>query len=223
MQPAVILMVLLILAGVGYLVWRQDQERRKALLEWAQGRGWQMLPAGRKDLTRQYPGLPVFDKGHSRQGKNFVRGEWEGREVTCLDYVYVTGHGKNRATHRRGVVILACGFPTVPLTIRRENPLDRVGEFLGAGDIDFESAEFNRQFFVKSPDRKWAFDIIHPRAMEYLMQAPHYAIEFGFGEIAVHRRGYNSPARHEEALALAQGFYRLIPEYVIRQMKGGQA
>ena len=38
-------------------------------------------------------------------------------------------------------------------------------------------------------DRKWAYDVIHTRTMEYLLQAPSFTIEFGFGEIAVYKTG----------------------------------
>jgi hypothetical protein len=130
------------------------------------------------------------------------------------------GHGKNRSTHNRGVVILHCDFPTVPLFIRRESPLDRVGEFFGADDIDFESSEFSRRFFVKSSDRKWAYDVIHTRTMEYLMKAPAFTIEFGFGEIAIYKNGWFDLDRYEQALKLAWDLYEMIPDFVVRQMKG---
>ncbi|MCK9997461.1 MAG: hypothetical protein KAH56_14395, partial [Candidatus Krumholzibacteria bacterium] len=162
-----------------------------------------------------------FQKGHSRHAKNIIKGEFNGRSVTLMDYRYTVGHGKNRSTHNRGVVLLACDFPTVPLFIRRENPLDRVGEFFGADDIDFESAEFSRKFFVKSADRKWAYDVVHTRTMEYLMKSPScFTIEFGFGEIAIYQNGWCGTDNYEKALEMAWDLHELIPDYVVRQMKG---
>ncbi len=101
--------------------------------------------------------------------------------MTCLDWQFVTGSGKNRQTHRHAVVIVETGLPVIPLEIRREHLLDKVGEFLGHDDIDFESAEFSRTFHVTAADRKWAYDVIHTRTMEYLLQAPPFTIAFGFG------------------------------------------
>ena len=37
-------------------------------------------------------------------------------------------------------------------------------------DIDFESDEFSRKFYVQSSDRKFAYDVLHPRMMEFLLQ-----------------------------------------------------
>ena len=85
--------------------------------------------------------------------------------MTLMDYQYTTGSGKNRSTHNKGLVIIGCDHPTIPLQIRRENPFDKVGEFLGMDDIDFESAEFSRKFYVKSSDRKSAYDVINARSI----------------------------------------------------------
>ncbi len=220
MKIPFILLFLAIGVAIGVIAWRQEQKRREALLLWAHGRGWRLNSSGQRDWHKKWPGLKVFDRGHSQGSGNIVTGTLDGLDVACLDFKYVTGSGKNRQTHRRGVVILDCGFPTIPLQIRREHAFDKVGEFLGKDDIDFESAEFSRRFYVTSSDRKWAYDVIHGRTMEYLLGAANFDIEFGFHEIAVYRAGFNQPPQHEQALEMALALYRLIPDYVIKQMKG---
>jgi hypothetical protein len=219
--PPVLVVIIIIAIGAGlFIAWQNDRKRREALLLWASGRRWNFLPGKAGSMHHEFSGLKVFQKGHSRSAKNLIKGDHKGRPITLMDYRYVVGHGKNRSTHNRGVAILHCDYPTVPLFIRRENPLDRVGEFFGADDIDFESAEFSRKFYVKSSDRKWAFDIIHTRTMEYLLKAPSFTIEFGFGEIAVYRNGHCNTDQYEQAIALAWDMYNLVPDYVVRQMKG---
>jgi hypothetical protein len=214
--PFIILAVL----GVGIYAWYSDKKRKEALAAWALSKGWRVRPGKLKGLDREYPGLKFFDKGHSRSASNVITGQYKGRTIRLMDYKYVTGSGKNRTTHKLGVALIQTDYPMIPLTIRRENPFDKLGEFLGADDIDFESAEFSRKFYVKSNDRKWAYDVIHQRAMDYLLASPSYSIAFGFQEIAVTKRGHFGPDNYEEALDLAVGLYDLIPEYVIQQMKG---
>ncbi len=221
MPPVGIIVILAAIAVFGIFVWRKEQQRRQALLAWAAARRWRFQRKGLPDLRSRFPGLKILDRGHSRSNGNVITGTVDGREVLCLDYKYVTGSGKNRSTHSVGMVIMDCGFPTIPLLIRREHVFDKVGEFLGADDIDFESVEFSRRFYVKSNDRKWAYDIIHSRTMDYLMQAPALNIEFGMGAIAVYRSGYNNPAQHEEALKVASTMLDLIPDYVVKQMVSG--
>ncbi len=215
-----VLLIIVVVIGIGIYATYRDRKRREALASWAQSKGWRLQRGKIGRLNSEYPGLKFFDKGHSRSAKNVITGDHEGLPVRLMDYTYATGSGKSRTTHNLGVVILKTEFPVIPLAIRRENPLDRVGEFFGADDIDFESAEFSRKFYVKSNDRRWAYDVIHQRAMDYLLGAPSYNIAFGTFELAVTKTGHFAPASYEEALAMAKGLYDLIPDYVIRQMKG---
>ena len=200
--------------------WNQEEKRRTALKAWCQRQGWSLLGHSVRGWEVDFPGIKLFKQGYGQEGDNIITGHFRGRPVTLMDYEYTTKSGKSRTTHRYGVTILACDFPTVPLQIRREYLFDRVGEFLGAGDIDFESAEFSRKFHVKSSDRKWAYDIVHNRTMEYLLEAPEFSIEFGFGEIVISQKGRCSPEQYEDQVAMAMKLYELIPEYVIKQMKG---
>lgn len=216
----IIILAIAVIGAVGFFAYQEEKKRREALRLWAGQRGWRLVPDTIKSMHTEYPGLKVFQKGHSRTAKNIIQGELHGRPVTLMDYRYVVGHGKNRSTHNRGVIILKTDFPTVPMFIRRESALDRVGEFFGADDIDFESSEFSRKFYVKSNDRKWAFDVIHSRTMEYLMKAPSFTIEFGLGEIAVYKTGRCDTDRYDRALKMLWKLYELIPDYVVRQMKG---
>ena len=57
---------------------------------------------------------------------------------------------------------------------------------------------------MTSPDRKWAYDVLHTRAMEFLLGAPrHFSIAFGHNEIAISKSGRAAPAHYEEAVKLA--------------------
>jgi hypothetical protein len=220
MQPVLIVLVIIAFAAVAYFFHRLEQQRREALLLWATRKGFDFDPARRKGLKDRWAGLKILRRGHSQSGKNFITGRWEGRDVTMFDFQFVTGSGKNRQTHRRGLVILAIDHPTIPLQIRRENPFDKVGEFLGMDDIDFESAEFSRKFHVKSSDRKWAYDVIHTRTMDYLLCERFQELEFGFAELCVIKNGRHDAESYEESLRFAKGLLDLIPDYVVQQMKG---
>lgn len=220
MPGPLILVILVAVAVFGVYAWQQEQKRKEALLVWATARGWTLRTATRRGVDHDFPGLGFLARGRSRRAKNVVTGTHRGRPVTLFDYRYTTGSGKNKQTHRLGVVVVGTDHPVIPLTIRRENPFDKVGEFLGADDIDFESAEFSRTFFVKSGDRKWAYDVIHQRTMDYLLRCDFQDLAFGLFELAVHKRGRFDPDGYDRALDLACDVLDLIPDYVIRQMKG---
>jgi hypothetical protein len=222
MHPVLVVLIIVAFAAAAYYFHRLEQQRREALLLWATRQGFDFDPAKRKGLHERWAGLKVLRHGHSQSGRNFITGRRGGRDFTLCDFQYVTGSGKNRQTHRRGLVILQTDHPTIPLQVRRENPFDKVGEFLGMDDIDFESAEFSRKFFVKSSDRKWAYDVIHARTMDYLLREAFQEFEFGFSELCVIRNGRHDPRSYEETLRFAEGLLDLVPDYVVKQMKGSR-
>ncbi|MBW7940651.1 MAG: hypothetical protein H3C63_18140 [Candidatus Omnitrophica bacterium] len=137
-----------------------------------------------------------------------------------FDRRYKTGSGKNETTHNFSAVMLDTGMPLQPLLIRQESFFDKVGEFLGFDDIDFESQEFSSKFFVKSPNKKWAYDILHQKAMEYLLLAPAFTIEFQGSTIMAYRDKRFSIADFDAALTVIQDLVQLFPDYLLREWKG---
>ncbi len=218
-----ILLIPLLAAGLALAVWSflRERKRRRLLRSFARSQGLAYHGDRRTGWEREYPGLPVLDRGRDRHTRLHLAGARGGRRVRCLDYRFTTGSGKNRKVHRRSLVVLDVGAPVVPLTIRPENLLDRVGEFLGLDDLDFESAAFSRRFHVSSADRKWAYAVIHPRMMEELMRLPDgVTVVFGLGEVAVRREG-SLQARHcHRDLRAAERILDLVPDDVLAELRG---
>jgi hypothetical protein len=100
--------------------------------------------------------------------------------------------------------------------------LDKLAEFAGFDDIDFESAEFSRAFYVKSTDRKFTFDLFHARAMEYMLAQPRrYALEFRGDTVLITDDSIWSPGEFEAAIAQVEGLLELMPEYLKQALKDG--
>jgi hypothetical protein len=167
-----------------------------------------------------FPDFKCLHRGRSRHAHNIITGQLAGREITAFDYRYTTGSGKNKRTHSFSAIIVTAPFPLKPLFIRREGFFDKVTEFFGADDIDFESAEFSRKFFVKSTDKKWAYDVIHQRMMEYLLTAPKFAIQFAGNSIIAWHQSTFTPDDFQSAFDLIEGMIQRLPEYLVKQQTG---
>jgi hypothetical protein len=202
--------------------YREDRKRRRLLRSWTRSKGFTLYPDQRTDWDREYPGVKLFSHGYDRSSTLHVEGEVDGRRVRGLDYRFTTGSGKSRKTHRFAVIIVELGTPVIPLHLRRERVFDRIGEFLGGGDINFESDEFSRRFHVTSADRKWAYDVIHTGMMDFLLQADVHSLEFGFAELAVYRYGRLSGERCQRDVKLAQQIVNLVPDDVLAQLREGR-
>jgi len=195
-------------------------ERTKAMAAWARQRGLAFARGPDRDMRHRFLEFQTLSRGRSHLARNIATGEVDGREVTVFDYRYVTGSGKNRRTHRLTCVLVKADLPLIPLRIRREHFFDRLGEAFGFDDIDFESAEFSRRFRVDSTDRKWAFDVIHARTIEYLLREGEWPLELAGWHCLVYRPGRFDPADLDRAIALARGLLDLIPDYVRREILG---
>lgn len=196
----------------------EAQRRRKEMQAYASSKGLQFTSGKYRDLDRRFPLFSCLRRGHGRYASNVIIGELEKFPVCMFDYRYKTGSGKNETTHNFSAVILDTEMPLRPLFIRQENFFDKVGEFIGFDDIDFESQEFSKKFYVKSPDKKWAYDIIHQKTMEYLLLAPKFTIEFQGSNIIAYRDRRFSINDFETAVTVIQDLVRMFPDYLLKEL-----
>ncbi len=194
------LKVILIIAGIalvcviGYFAWLAEKKRREAMAALAQRLGWRFDPGRDRDHDDQYAHFEIFRRGHSRAAHNTLAGEVEidGRQCPAKmgDFTYKvtrhTGKSTSTRTYRFSYLIIHLPFVGAPsVLIRREGMFDKLTDAFGFDDIDFESAEFSRRFHVKSSDKRFAYDVIHPRMMEFLMTDDKRAIDIENGRCCV--------------------------------------
>ena len=227
MSPILIFVVLGLVMVAAVLIGRwQEAERRKAVAAWAAAHRLTFRAEPDYGMPGRHPGLSALQRGENRFAYNQCEGLWRGRPLRAFDYHYETHHrdskGRRRTHHHRfSAVLVGSAVPLQALRIRSEGLLDRLGELVGLDDIDFESAEFSRRFHVQADNRRWAYDVLHPRAMEFLLGAPDFALEFDHAAVLAWRTSVQPPADLEQAADLAVGLLDLLPEYLVRQQRAG--
>ncbi len=179
--PFIIFLILVVVVAVcvaAYYSHLRLMKRQEELAALAKSFGWRFDPSNDVSHDSRYKQFDVFSQGHSRFAYNTITGAMtvDGRELSVRmgDYHYRirTNDGKNSrtTTYRFSYLIVELPFMgDQDLFIRREGFLDKLAGFVGFDDIDFESAEFSKRFFVKSSDKKFAYDIVHPRMIEFLL------------------------------------------------------
>jgi len=210
------LIIVLILVFVVFSIWKSVQ-RRKELAAWAAEKGLLFSATKDRGLDDRFSSFGCLRRGHSQYAYNIAEGDWNGRRVTAFDYRYVTGSGKNRSTHYFSAIILRSDVQLKPLSVRPEGVFDRVTEFFGLDDIDFESAEFSNAFFVQASDRKWAYDVIHARTMDFLLASPRFSVQMGGRFVIAWSDVAFSPDQFTQAAGLITGLLDGLPEYVRQQ------
>lgn len=169
-------------------------------------------------LASQY-GFPLFDHGSRRCAPFTIKGTFEGMHIACFDYQYSISHGRSSTTYYFLCLIVPTHVPFARLCLHPESMGDKVMGFLGVRDIQFESDDFNRRFMVTCDNERFAFDILHPRAMELLMASPEICIEGVGGHVMFyHPRAYERAsglrAHVLGLLRLGRDFMKLVPEYL---------
>jgi hypothetical protein len=214
-----VIVVVVAIAAIFY-GWYVVDKRRKALFAWAQSRGLQFTSEKYYDFDNRFPAFSCLQQGSSRYAYNVITGSLADKEFLGFDYHYTTGSGKNRQDHHFSAIILQSPILLKPLFVRPENFLDKITEFAGFNDIDFESAEFSRKFYVKSPDKRWAYDVIHPQMMEFLMAAPVFTLQFDLTRIMASRNTTFSVKDYDSAIEVVEGMLERLPEYLVKQQQG---
>lgn len=209
-----IIIVFIVVAVVGH---QQAKARRAMLAGWAAENGLSFDESRFRDVDDHYPGFDLFRRGSNRYGENLMTGSRGNCRLTIFDYHYQTqsGSGKNRSTqhHRYTVVILQPPFPLQPLSIRPEGFWDKITSAFGWDDIDFESAEFSRRYHVSAPARRWAFDVLTPRNMEFLMAREGVALHMNDHQLMMPLRGRIEPPAILKALATGSTVLEGIPAF----------
>jgi hypothetical protein len=228
----ILIPVVLVAIAVGaYYGWRAGKQRREALAAVAAGLGWRFDPRRDRDHDDEYAHFEIFRRGHSRAAYNTLFGEAEiggrGYPAKMGDFTYKittsTGKSTHTKTYRFSYLILHLPYAGVPdLLIRREGVLDRIAGAFGFDDIDFESAEFSRRFCIKSPDKKFAYDVVHPRMMEFLMAGTPAAIDIEHGRCCLSngRRRWE-PQQFVANLGWIDQFFGHWPQHVKASLEGG--
>jgi len=218
----VIAFVILVIVAVAIGA-RKERERTAALRARAAELGLRFveLDAG---LATKMAAFPPFCVGHSRRGMNLIEGQFVagGLRMSLMfgDYQYkvTTSNGKSTTTTTFNMSFISV-VPVLAineeLTVREEGFFDKIGQFIGFEDIDFESSEFSKRFHVKCSDRRFAFDLFDPRMIEYFLAAQPPRIHARDGRLLFDRGVQRWKIEEFTAnLAWMDGFFARVPRHV---------
>jgi len=197
-----VLIIVLGLAAVGLIGWFSyvaKQKRRQAFALMATQLGLEYSPQDPYGTVSEP--FPLFDKGDGRGVENVLSGTWQDLDVRLFDYWYydrsTDSKGNTSKTYYRfDCVIVPVEAACPQLTITHENLGTRLANALTFHDIRFESEEFNRAYYVRSPDKKFANDLVDARIMDWLMKhAEGFSFEVAGNEVLrAQARAHRCPA-----------------------------
>lgn len=220
---------------------KRAQERIDAMGSFAARMGFTFATAHDAAHDDEFAHFEVFRQGFDRYAYNTISGPVDlgaavvGCKTGDFHYktreTYTTTDSKGRTTthtrivsHHFSYFILELPYDSIPdVLIRREGLFDKIAAAFGKNDIDFESSEFSRKYFVKCDNRKFAYDIINPRMIEFLLETKPGLIDMENSRICLTNGLSTWPAeRFEGSLGWTLKFLEHWPDFVIKDLEEGR-
>ncbi len=220
---------------------KRAQERLDAMARFADRTGLSFSLARDTSHDDEFAHFEVFRNGFDRYAYNTIFGPIDlgGAIVQCKmgDFhyktreTYTTTDSKGRTRTRTRIVphyfsyfILELPYRQMPdVLIRREGFFDKIASAFGKNDIDFESSEFSRKYFVKCDNRKFAYDIINQRMIEFLLETEPGLIDIEHGRICLTNSFTTwSAERFEGSLGWTLKFLEHWPDFVVKDLEEGR-
>jgi len=219
MEPLIIVGVIAVVVIVAILSYLSVQKRRQAMLDLAFRLGLRFDSQKNWDLAKRYSFLNKLRAGSNRYAFNTLSGNYQGRDVTAFDYHYETHSSDSKGNNQTHHHYFSCFLLRLPrafpeLVVGREGLLSKIAQAFGYDDIDFESHEFSRRFCVRSPDKKFAYDVCNARMIEYLLANDDLTIEIDEDVLAITFNSRLDPARIEPNLNRLVMLRSLMPDYL---------
>ena len=219
--PLIIVVFVIIAAVSGIYGSIAARKRREGLFELAARLNLNFSPEPDYGLAEQFQFLKKLAQGDNRYACNVIAGKYQGDDIQAFDYHYqVTTHdskGSHTTHYNFSLFILQMPVFFPDLTIRHESFFLKVAEVFGYQDIKFESAEFSKIFCVRTPDKKFAYDVCNARMMEFLLANRDLNIEIENQALVLMFNSCLSPQQFELNLQRLAQIRALMPDYLFAQ------
>lgn len=102
--------------------------------------------------------------------EHLLRGRWRGRDVVIREYriTHQVPNQENMAARQCTYVAVATPTPRPWLKVSTGKPLATSGGHI----VEMESEEFNRAFHVEAQSPRFAYDVLNPQVIAWLLADP---------------------------------------------------
>ncbi len=217
----ILLFVIVVNLGAIIYYWLPEWLRSRAFRRLARELGLQYVRCD-TSIPRKYRFLDDLRRGFARCAMNVLKGEYQGYLVQTFDYRYQTlrrllwDSGRSLEGYQFTFLLLEQDRSFPEVLIHPRGRFTTLGQALKLPKVDFESVEFSRAFAVKSRDRKFAYDICHPRMIEYFLEHRDLSLEVEGRCVAMsfdrRLKPEEIPGRLNQLVEIRQ----LFPEYLYR-------
>jgi hypothetical protein len=164
------------------------------------------------NIPERYAGFIMLNQAERGHAYNVMHGTHNHHPIKAFDYNYKIAY---RVYDCSAVILDVDGnFKSVLIYPKyldfADIPIDALEP------VHFESAKFNKAFYVYAENQRSAYDVVTPRVMEFLLKSDDWAIQLYQSAVIVTRNKdvTFSPEEFSDAIKFAEAFLKLVPPYV---------
>ena len=167
----VVVLPVLVIVGVILAQNQQDKELRQhqaRMAAWAASH--HLSYRAESDIVaRMFVGDP-FSGGDDAKALDIISGPGpNGHQFWSYIYQYVVSDGKTSSTENHWIVVLQMPRRLPWLHVTYETVGSRMLHAIGEQDIQLESGDFNKTYNVQAASPQFAFAVLHPRVIDWLL------------------------------------------------------
>jgi len=167
------------------------------------------------NIPQRYAGfiaLNQADQGHAH-AYNVMQGMHNDHPVTAFDYNYKVAY---RVYDLSAVILDVDGTFKSVLIYPKYLDFADISPQNVLEPVHFESARFNKAFYVYAENQRSAYDVVTPQMMEFLLKHDDWAIQLHQSAVIVtsNKDVTFSPDEFSDAIKFAEAFLKLLPPYV---------
>lgn len=126
--------------------------------------------------------------GHSKKIKDMISVPFHNKKIFFFDYYYTIGSGKNSDKYSQTIALFKSDITLPEFTMRPENFLDLIPEFIGFNDIDISGFEkFSKIYYLKGSDENAVLSFFSPERAAIFEENPGYYVEASNRYIMFHK------------------------------------
>ncbi len=158
--------------------------------------------------------FPLFNEGTARTISPALVGlDQLGNNWYIFEYCYTVRSGKSTITHQFTVAIVQSQIEFPEMALQPEHVGHSIGKFLGMQELQVESEEFNKRYYIKTSDERRSLDLLHPVAIEVLLRQPDYEWHMNGQFAMIHVTGPAGADQIEQMKNCIDEFLSQIPTY----------
>lgn len=220
---AFLMCVAFVAAVKAAFIGRRMNARRARLQVFAEANGLSFIADQEHFMSQRFNDCSCLEIGDNRYAFHVMEGDWNGWPIVAFDYCYQNvyrddkGNASLSSPRYFSAVVAVTAVTLKSLSVRPKNLWDKFKAAAGEMDINFESGAFSRRFHVTSPDRQWAYAVLHPQAIDCLLRHGHFHIDMKYHTVIAYGHRLFTVKEFQDAAQAVTGLLEFLPKYLIRE------